>query len=186
MQVVNPATEEVIRTIDEHDSEEVSRRLGKAQEAFVSWRQTSFADRAALIHQVSDMLRRNKTEYARLITEEMGKPIAGSEAEIEKCAWTCDYFADHSADFLNSKSVEIDGSNSFVRYDPLGGVLAIMPWNFPFFQVFRFAAPALMAGNVALLKHAPNVPGCALAVEEVFQRAGFPRGGVCCLAGICR
>ncbi len=176
MQVVNPATEEVIRTFDEHDSEEVSRRLGKAQEAFVSWRRTSFADRAALVHKTSDILRRNKTEYAQLITEEMGKPITASEAEIEKCAWTCDYFADHAAAFLSSKSVETDGNTSFVRYDPLGGVLAIMPWNFPFFQVFRFAAPALMAGNVALLKHAPNVPGCALAVEEVFQGAGFPEG----------
>ena len=176
MQVVNPATEEVIRTFDEHDSEEVSRRLGKSQEAFVSWRRTSFTDRAALVHKAADILRRNKTEYARLVTEEMGKPIAASEAEIEKCAWTCDYFADHSADFLKNKSVETDGNTCFVRYDPLGGVLAIMPWNFPFFQVFRFAAPALMAGNVALLKHAPNVPGCALAVEEVFQGAGFPEG----------
>jgi len=176
MQVVNPANEELIREYCEYNSEEVSWRLDKSQDSFLFWRQTSFSDRASLFHKVSDILRREKAEYARLITEEMGKPISASEAEIEKCAWTCDYFADNAAVFLSSKSVQTDGNNSFVRYDPLGGVLAVMPWNFPFFQVFRFAAPALMAGNVVLLKHSPNVSGCALLVEDIFKNAGFPEG----------
>ena len=176
MQVINPANEELIREYCEYDLEEVSWRLDKSQDSFLLWRQTSFSDRASLFHNVSDILKRKKAEYARLITEEMGKPISASEAEIEKCAWTCDYFADNAATFLSSESVQTDGNNSFVRYDPLGGVLAVMPWNFPFFQVFRFAAPALMAGNVVLLKHSPNVSGCALLVEDIFKNAGFPEG----------
>lgn len=176
MQVINPANEELIREYGEYDLEEVSWRLDKSQDSFLLWRQTSFSDRASLFHNVSDILKRKKAEYARLITEEMGKPISASEAEIEKCAWTCDYFADNAATFLSSESVQTDGNNSFVRYDPLGGVLAVMPWNFPFFQVFRFAAPALMAGNVVLLKHSPNVSGCALLVEDIFKNAGFPEG----------
>ena len=176
MQVVNPANEKLIREYCEYDSEEVNWRLDKSRDSFLLWRQTSFHDRASLLHNVSDILKREKTEYARLITEEMGKPISASEEEIEKCAWTCDYFADHAAIFLSSKSVQTDGNNSFVRYEPLGGVLAVMPWNFPFFQVFRFAAPVLMAGNVALLKHSPNVSGCALLVEDIFKNAGFPEG----------
>src|SRR5207253_5556615 len=117
-----------------------------------------------------------RAEYARTMTLEMGKPIVQAEAEVDKCASTCEYYADHAEAFLAEQPRETDASRSFVRFDPLGPVLAVMPWNFPFWQVFRFAAPALMAGNVAILKHASNVPRCALAIEEIFRQAGFPAG----------
>src|SRR5262245_922182 len=176
MEAINPATGEPIREYPEHDNSEVRRRLQSTEQAFATWRKTSFADRSRLMQQAARILRDRNANYSRLMTEEMGKPIAEAEAEIEKCARNCDFFAEHAQTFLAEETVSIEAAWSFVRFDPLGIVLAIMPWNFPFWQVFRFAAPALMAGNVALLKHAANVPGCALAVEDVFHAAGFPRG----------
>jgi succinate-semialdehyde dehydrogenase / glutarate-semialdehyde dehydrogenase len=176
MDVINPTTGEVTRTVDEHSSEEVDRRLQAAQEAYAFWRRTSFPERATLVKKASAILKQQKEEYARLMTEEMGKTISAAVAEIDKCAWVCDYFADHAQAFLSDRSIGTGAAASFIRYDSLGAILAIMPWNFPFWQVFRFAAPVLMAGNVGLLKHAPNVPGCAMAIEQVFGQAGFPEG----------
>jgi succinate-semialdehyde dehydrogenase/glutarate-semialdehyde dehydrogenase len=176
MKAINPATGELLREVPEHDEAEVSARLERAERAFADWRKTPFAERARLMTQAADLLRDRAGDYGRLITEEMGKPIAAAEGEVDKCAWVCDFYAEHAERFLSAETVGTDASRSLVRYDPLGPVLAIMPWNFPFWQVFRFAAPALMAGNVGLLKHAGNVPGTALAIEEVFRDAGFPEG----------
>jgi succinate-semialdehyde dehydrogenase / glutarate-semialdehyde dehydrogenase len=176
MDVINPATGEKLRSHDEHGPAEVERRLAAAEEAFAAWRDTSFAERSTRMRRAAEVLRERRGECARLMTEEMGKPIAASEGEVDKCAWVCDYYAEHAAAFLAEEPAATDAAASFVRFDPLGPVLAVMPWNFPFWQVFRFAAPALMAGNVGLLKHASNVPGCALAIEEIFREAGFPTG----------
>jgi succinate-semialdehyde dehydrogenase/glutarate-semialdehyde dehydrogenase len=178
MRAVNPATGEPIREYAEHDEREVAERLAAAERAFASWRRFDFAERARHLTGVADLLRGRAADFARLMTEEMGKPIAAAEAEIDKCAWVCDFYAEHAAGFLASETVATDAARSLVRYDPLGPVLAIMPWNFPFWQFFRFAAPALMAGNVALLKHASNVPGSALAIEAAFRESGFPEGAV--------
>jgi len=176
MKSVNPATGQTIRDYPEHDEPEVAARLERAEQAFVSWRKVPFAERGRLMRAAGDILRDRAGDYGRLITEEMGKPIAAAEGEVDKCAWVCDFYAENAERFLSAEPVGTDASRSLVRYDPLGPVLAIMPWNFPFWQVFRFAAPALMAGNVGLLKHAGNVPGTALAIEEVFRDAGFPEG----------
>ncbi|HEX6901963.1 MAG TPA: NAD-dependent succinate-semialdehyde dehydrogenase [Thermoanaerobaculia bacterium] len=176
MKAVNPATGEVLREYPEHDDQELQRKLEQAEEAFASWRKVPFAERSRLMSRAADLLRERCDEYGRLMTEEMGKPIAASESEIDKCAWVCDFYAEHAERFLAPENVATDATRSGVRYDPIGPVLAIMPWNFPFWQHFRFAAPALMAGNVGLLKHAANVPGSALAIEEVFRDAGFPEG----------
>jgi succinate-semialdehyde dehydrogenase / glutarate-semialdehyde dehydrogenase len=174
MKAVNPATEELIRDYPEPDAREVDERLAAAERAFAAWRKVPLAERGRLMRAAADRLREHRADYARLMTDEMGKPIAASESEVDKCAWVCDFYAEHAEDFLTSEPVATDASRSCIRYDPLGPVLAIMPWNFPFWQVFRFAAPALMAGNVGILKHAANVPGTALAIEEVFREAGFP------------
>ncbi len=176
MNAINPATEQVIRDYPEHSDEEIERRLGDTQDAFASWRRTAYAARGTLFRRVASLLWDGRTQYASLMTAEMGKPIVQAEAEVEKCAWNCKFFAEHAESFLRGEYVQTDASRSLVRYDPLGPILAIMPWNFPFWQVFRFAAPAIMAGNVAVLKHATNVPGCALAIEQIFEQAGFPRG----------
>ena len=176
MLAVDPSTEEVIQEYREHTPDEIKEKLDFAEEAFESWRGSAFEERAGLMRNAARELREGKAEYARTMTREMGKTLASSEAEVEKCAWVCDYFAENAARFLAPEGVATDATKSYVRFDPLGPVLAVMPWNFPFWQVFRFAAPALMAGNVGLLKHASNVPGCALAIEEVFKRAGFPKG----------
>jgi succinate-semialdehyde dehydrogenase/glutarate-semialdehyde dehydrogenase len=176
MKAVNPATGQPIRDYPEHDESEVAARLERAEQAFASWRKTPFAERARLMRAAGDILRDRAGDYGRLITEEMGKPIASAEGEVDKCAWVCEFYAENAERFLSPEPVGTDASRSLVRYDPLGPVLAIMPWNFPFWQVFRFAAPALMAGNVGLLKHAGNVPGTALAIEEAFRDAGFPEG----------
>jgi succinate-semialdehyde dehydrogenase/glutarate-semialdehyde dehydrogenase len=135
---------------------------------------TDFAERAVLMNNAATVLKTRREEYARLMTLEMGKPIAAARAEVDKCAWVCNYYADHAESFLKSETIRTDASESYVAYRPLGVVLAVMPWNFPFWQVFRFAAPALMAGNAGILKHASNVTGCSLAIEDVFRRAGFP------------
>jgi succinate-semialdehyde dehydrogenase/glutarate-semialdehyde dehydrogenase len=175
---VNPATGELIREFPEHDEEEVRRRLERALEAFKSWRRFEVAERAGHLTAVADLLRERAGDFARLMTEEMGKTLAAAESEVDKCAWVCDFYAENAARFLAPEPVATDAAKSFIRYEPLGPVLAIMPWNFPFWQFFRFAAPALMAGNVALLKHAANVPGSALAIEAAFREAGLPEGVV--------
>src|SRR5262249_45953437 len=176
IQSVNPTTGDVIETFRETSAQEIERVLASAHAAFLDWRKTPYAARARHMRQTAEMLKKRKADYARLMTLEMGKPIVQAEAEVDKCAWACEYFADHAAEMLAEQPHDTDASRSYVRFDPLGPVLAVMPWNFPFWQVFRFAAPALMAGNAAVLKHASNVPRCALAIEEVFRDAGFPRG----------
>lgn len=171
---INPATGEVIREYDEMAVEEVRRLVEGAHRAFLDWRRTSFEERAGCLRAAARILRERADEYARLMAVEMGKPVKAGRAEVEKCAWVCDYYADNAARFLAPEVVATDARKSFVTFQPLGVVLAVMPWNFPFWQVFRFAAPALMAGNAAVLKHASNVPACALAIEAVFREACFP------------
>jgi succinate-semialdehyde dehydrogenase/glutarate-semialdehyde dehydrogenase len=176
MKAINPATEELIRDYPEPDDGEVAACLATAEQTFAAWRKVPFAERGRLMSAAADLLRERRGEYGRLMTEEMGKPLAAAEGEVDKCAWVCDFYAEHAEAFLATEAVATDASRSSIRYDPLGPVLAVMPWNFPFWQVIRFAAPALMAGNVGILKHAGNVPGAALAIEEVFSDAGFPDG----------
>lgn len=171
---MNPATGETINEYQEMTPEEVKSIIENAHEAFLSWRKTSFAERTELMKKAAQVLRNNAEAYAKLMAQEMGKPITGGRGEAEKCAWVCDYYADNAEKFLQPEMIETDASKSFVAFQPLGVVLAVMPWNFPFWQVFRFAAPALMAGNAGILKHASNVPGSALAIEEVFLKAGCP------------
>ena len=175
LQTVNPATEEPGRTYEEHSLDEAREAAAAAHRAFLEWRRTSFTERSAIIRKAGEILRARTDEFARLMTEEMGKTLDDGRAEIEKCAFQCDWFADHAEDYLAEDPVDIGGGEAFVTFNPFAIVLAVMPWNFPFWQVFRFAAPALMAGNGALLKHASNVPGCALAIEEVLHQAGVPR-----------
>lgn len=176
LQSINPATEEVIQDFTELTPQQIEEGLAKAQSAFESWRETSFAHRAELMKKAAQTLRDQKSELAAIMTSEVGKTLAASEAEIEKCALTCDYYADNAEAFLSPDDVETDGQKSYVRYDPIGIVLAVMPWNFPLWQVFRFAAPALMAGNVGVLKHASNVQLSGAAIEKIFLDAGFPEG----------
>jgi succinate-semialdehyde dehydrogenase/glutarate-semialdehyde dehydrogenase len=172
---VNPATGQKIKTYDEMTPDQVSAAVAQAHEAWKIWRKTSFADRGRLMKRAGEILRQRKDEFARLMAIEMGKPLKQGVAETEKCAWACDYYADHAEAHLAPEMIKTDASKSYVAFEPLGVVLAVMPWNFPLWQVFRFAAPALMAGNAAVLKHASNVPGCALVIEEVFNQAGFPK-----------
>ena len=174
MKAVNPATGDIIKTYPAMTTEEAGQVIQSCHHAFQDWRNTSFEQRSQMMKKAGQVLRSHAGEYARLMTLEMGKPIKDGYAEVEKCAWVCDYYGENAEQFLQQEPVETDASKSFVSFQPLGAVLAVMPWNFPFWQVFRFAAPALMAGNVGLLKHASNVPGCALAIEEVFKNAGFP------------
>src|SRR5438128_5261027 len=174
IQSVNPATGDVIETYKETSPQEIERVLATTQAAFAEWRRTPFATRARHMRNAAEMLKKRRADYARLMTLEMRKPIVQAEAEVDKCAWACEFFAEHAEALLAEQPRETDASRSYVRFDPLGNVLAIMPWNFPFWQVFRFAAPALMAGNAGILKHASNVPRCALQIEEVFRQAGFP------------
>ena len=173
---VNPATGEVLERFEETSARQLERVLAGADAAFRDWLAVPFAARARTMRAVARVLRAHAPAYARTMTLEMGKPIVQAEAEVEKCAVTCDYYADHAEGFLAEQERETDASRSYVRFDPLGPVLAVMPWNFPFWQVFRFAAPALMAGDAAILKHASNVPRCALAIEDVFREAGCPQG----------
>jgi len=174
MRSVNPALNRLLREYPDHSAEDVTAIIEKTWKAGLSWKETSFAFREGLFRNLAALLRADKDRLARLMTEEMGKIIRESLAEIEKCAMACDYYAENAESMLKDEIVSTDASRSFVAFQPLGVILAVMPWNFPFWQVFRFAAPSLMAGNVALLKHASNVPGCALAIEELFTRAGFP------------
>jgi succinate-semialdehyde dehydrogenase/glutarate-semialdehyde dehydrogenase len=150
--------------------------LQRAERAWLEWRETDFSERAELMRRAAEILRSKAQAYAELMAVEMGKPLPQGKAEAEKCAWACDFYAENAERFLADEPVETDAGKSYVSYRPLGPVLAIMPWNFPFWQVFRFAAPALMAGNAAVLKHASNVFGCALEIEKIFREAGFPEG----------
>ena len=172
----NPTTGELIREFAPIGAQEVDDKLARAEEAFESYRQTSFEERAGWLRGAADVLEKRKPELARIMTLEMGKLLQAAEEEIVKCARGCRFYAENAERFLEQQEVNTDAAQNFVRYEPMGPILAIMPWNFPFWQVFRFAAPGLMAGNVALLKHAGNVPQCALAIEEVFEAAGFPDG----------
>src|SRR5256885_8145863 len=176
LQSVNPATGEVLETFAATSGREPDTIVATSHAAFLEWRTVPFKARAERMREAAQTLRRRRAEFARTMALEMGKPIAQGEAEVDKCAWVCDYYADSAEGFLAVQPRETDAKKSYVRFDPLGVVLAVMPWNFPFWQVFRFAAPALMAGNAGILKHASNVPRCALQIEEVFRDAGFPRG----------
>jgi succinate-semialdehyde dehydrogenase / glutarate-semialdehyde dehydrogenase len=176
MSSVNPATGEVIARFEELSDAELEHKLARADETFRAWRRRPYSERAALMLRAADALTRKKEHWGRIMTAEMGKTLASAIAEAEKCASACRYYAENAERFLADEELPSGATRSFVRYLPLGPVLAVMPWNFPFWQVFRFAAPALMAGNVGLLKHASNVPQCALAIEEIFREAGFPEG----------
>ncbi len=176
MRSVNPATGETLRDYPAMAPDQVDARLEWAGRTFHAWSRTEFEERARVLRAAAGLLRSELPRWATLMTSEMGKTLLAAEAEAEKCAWVCEHYAEHAASNLAPEAVATDARESLVRFDPLGAVLAVMPWNFPFWQVFRFAAPALMAGNVVLLKHASNVPGCALAIEEIFQRAGLPDG----------
>lgn len=175
-ETVNPATGEKVKRFDGLSDADMKKAIEKGDNAFQSWKKTSFAERAELLKKVGELLRDRKEELGKLMTLEMGKPIKEGISEAEKCAWVCDFYAENAEDFLSEEPVESDASESFLAYNPLGVVLAVMPWNFPFWQVFRFAAPATMAGNTGVLKHASNVPQCAEAIEQLFLDAGYPEG----------
>jgi succinate-semialdehyde dehydrogenase/glutarate-semialdehyde dehydrogenase len=176
MESVNPHNGQVLQRYQTHSPEQISRRLEAADRAFQSWRSTSLDERSRLMHAAAKTLRARKKDLALLMANEMGKVLRDGEAEVEKCAVCCDFYAENAAQFLGNQDIASDAKHSYVAFDPLGIVLAVMPWNFPLWQVFRFAAPSLMAGNVGVLKHASNVSGCALAIEEIFTGAGFPKG----------
>ena len=171
---LNPATNKINKTYDEMTPENVKKIIEQAHEAFLNWQNKTIAERATLMKKAAQMLRNDLEMHAKLMVQEMGKPISSARAEAEKCAWVCEYYAENAEKFLRQEMVKTDASRSYITFQPLGVILAVMPWNFPYWQVFRFAAPGLMAGNVGLLKHASNVPGCALAIEDIFKKAGFP------------
>ncbi len=173
---INPFNGEKTGSYTAHTAEELQNMLDLSATAFESWKQQSLSHRTQLIKNAGQILRENVEEYATMITQEMGKPISESRAEVNKCAWVCEYYAENAESFLKSEQVKTDATQSLVRHDPIGAVFAVMPWNFPFWQVFRFAAPTLTAGNTGLLKHAPNVFGCAQLIEGVFTKASYPKG----------
>lgn len=173
---VNPATGETIKTFEPESPSSIATKLAVAQEAFEQYCETSMEQRADWLNAAAEIVERDRVKFGELMTTEMGKPLKSAIAEAQKCGLVCRYYAEHAAEFLADVPASTDATQSFVRYQPLGVILAVMPWNFPFWQVFRFAAPALMAGNVGLLKHASNVPQCALAIEQIFAEAGFPEG----------
>ena len=176
IQSVNPATGEIVETFAETTPQELERIVAAAHRAFLEWRDVAVSARTEPMRRAASLLRQRRADYARTMALEMGKPVAQGEAEVDKCVWVCEFYAEHAEPMLAVQPRRTDAAKSYVRFDPLGPVLAVMPWNFPFWQVFRFAAPALMAGNAGLLKHASNVPRCALQIEEVFREAGFPPG----------
>lgn len=174
IQTINPATGEVIETFTPETWETVHTKLSQAHQAFQSWKKTSFKERAKLFTKLAEVIGENMDEYARLNTLEMGKPISQSKSELEKCAKGCLFYADNAESILADQHVDTEFAHSYIRHDPLGIILAVMPWNFPFWQAMRAAAPALMAGNVMVLKHSSNVTKCALAIQDMFLKAGFP------------
>lgn len=172
----NPYTQEDIKTYNLISDKELKQKLDLAEEQFQNWKSLQIKDRSKLLSNVAELLVERKESYAKLMTQEMGKPITQGIAEIEKCAWVCDFYAKNADDFLADQLIDADTYESFISYDPLGVILAIMPWNYPFWQVMRFAAPTLMAGNTALLKHASSTTQCAIEIEKLFEDAGFPKG----------
>ena len=176
IQSINPATGERLRSFEPLAEPQIEEKIERAAETFRRYRRSAVAARASMMTRAAEILEAEKEEFGRLMTAEMGKPLRAAVEEAAKCAWNCRFYAEKAVEFLADEVISTGATRSFVRYQPLGPVLAVMPWNFPFWQVFRFAAPALMAGNVCLLKHASNVPQCALAIEEIFRRAGFPEG----------
>ena len=173
---ISPTTGETLKTFEALSAEQIEEKLQLAADTFRTYRQTPFEERARRMLRAAEILESDKNAFAKIMTTEMGKPIKAAVSEAEKCAWVCRYYAENAQHHLADQIIETNARKSYVRFQPLGPVLAVMPWNFPFWQVFRFVAPALMAGNVGLLKHASNVPQCALAIEEIFTRAGFPKG----------
>lgn len=176
MKSINPYNQEVVYEIDELTEEQINQAIDKADDRFLSWRKTSFSERSKLMYAAATELKKNKKEYAEAMTLEMGKPISQAIAEIEKCAWVCEYYAENAEKHLSDRNIETDAELSYVSYEPIGVVLAVMPWNYPYWQVFRFAVPALMAGNIGILKHASNVMHCGEKIQQIFERAGFPEG----------
>lgn len=175
-EVINPATGKKLKSYKTLSQEQVVKRIKKADKVQQKWEKTTFAYRAKLMNKAADILEKDKKKYAEVMTLEMGKTLKSAISEVEKCAWVCRYYAEKAAEFLAPEVVATDASKSYVHFSPIGIVLAVMPWNFPLWQVFRFAAPALMAGNAGLLKHASNVPGSAKLIQAIFQKAGFPKG----------
>src|SRR5580700_11467849 len=173
---INPTTGQTIKKFEALTDSQVDQKIQRAAESFPKFRRLSFADRAKMMNRAADLLESEKEELARLMTLEMGKTFRSAVDEAVKCAWVCRYYAEHAESFLADETVETPASRSFIRYQPMGVVLVIMPWNYPFWQAFRFIAPGLMAGNVGLLKHASNVPQCAMKIEELLLRAGVPEG----------
>ena len=176
IETINPATGQKLTSYPETSAGEIQRSLHAAHHAFLEWRRSDFSERAGKMRAAAKLLHQSRDAYAKLMAQEMGKPVSQGQAEVDKCAWACEYFAESAQKFLAREPIATDATKSFVSFDPLGVILAIMPWNFPFWQVFRCAAPALMAGNSIMLKHASNVPGCALAIEQILREAGFPIG----------
>lgn len=174
IETINPATGQILKSYQEMSLDEVIRVIAATHQAFLAWKEKPLAERVEKIRRAGKILLEHKQEYSTLITQEMGKPIKAARAEIEKCAWLCQHFADHADEYLQPKTINTEMSKSYVTYQPLGVIFAIMPWNFPFWQVFRFAVPALIAGNGGILKHAPTTTGCGLAIERIFNEAGFP------------
>jgi succinate-semialdehyde dehydrogenase/glutarate-semialdehyde dehydrogenase len=175
LQSINPYDESLIAEFEEHDESVIDQKLDVSQKTFRSWKRESFARRGELMKRAGSILRRDKSKLSKTMATEMGKVLKEAEGEIEKCASACDFFADNAEAFLKDQEIKTDAARSLVTYQPLGAILAIMPWNFPFWQVFRFAAPSLMAGNVGVLKHASNVGQCSLAIEIFFARLDFPK-----------
>jgi len=175
IETINPANEKTVKTFKPFSKKEINKIIKNVNNDYAEWKKTSFNKRKTLMLKAATILRNKKNKYAKILTLEMGKPITQAIAEVEKCAWVLEYYARNTKSILSKKIIKTDASESYVQFDPIGIVLAVMPWNFPFWQVFRFAAPALMAGNAAILKHASNVPMSALAIEEIFQKAGFPK-----------
>ena len=171
---INPFTNQKIKEYSEHTSEEVAEKIEQTHNAWLDWRTSEHSLRSALLNNLAGILRKRKDELAKLMAEEMGKPVTQGIAEVEKCAGCCEYYASNGQKFLEDKTIETEASKSYISFQPLGVILAVMPWNFPFWQVFRFLAPALAAGNGAVLKHASNVPGCALVIDSIVKEAGFP------------
>ena len=176
IQTINPFTNKQIKTYNLFEASEIESALDNAEKVFFNWRKTEISKRTKLLKKVRNSLLEEKEVLGKLMTEEMGKPITQSIAEIEKCAWLCDFYRKNAEDLLADELIKTEAKESFISYDPLGVILGIMPWNYPFWQVMRFAIPTLTAGNTALLKHASNVTGCALAIQELFEKAGYPKG----------